>query len=326
MSYLAISCIANGEKPRAVALLKTVLAEDPITNSNAQVFVRENGSEPPQLADTEQHLLQAIAQNKPGTHYLRYALAFDLYRDRLKDIPKAKAVLRDLIAKSPSNDRYTTGAIDWLLYNCADDHEFRADLTLILAARRQNAHLEALRDSVKNWSAAARQNKDYVARANIAAEQLKPTNADPVMTAWIDQRNNQHPPGAAIRDQLLQPATFNAMSDEAARTLLQTQSEWFRHYAPGNKRGEMVRIYTQYVARFPKDYQAAMWWLETSTDYGKPEDMKAAAEHLLKFPPERSNGDDWRRLLIAADRTPAVSANLARATWTCNEQSLCLHR
>ncbi len=321
VSYLAISCIASGEKPRAVALLKTVLAEDPITNSNAQVFVRENGAEPPQLADTEQHLLQAIAQNKPGQAYLRYALAFDLYRDRLKDIPKTKAALRDLISKSPSNDGYTTAAIDWLLYNCADDNEFRADLTMILAARRQHAHVEALRDSVKNWTVAARQNKDFVARANIAAEQLKVANADPVMTAWIDQKNNQHPPGAAIRDQLLQPATFNAMSDDAARTLLQTQSEWFRHYAPGNQRGEMIRVYAQYVARFPKDYQAAMWWLETSTDYGKPEEMKAAAEHLLKFPPERSLADDWRRLLIAADRTPAASATLARATWTWMQQA-----
>ena len=66
-SYLANSCIANGEKPRAIALLKPLLVEDPITNSNAQVFVRENGNEPPQFADTEQNLLQAIAQNKPGS-------------------------------------------------------------------------------------------------------------------------------------------------------------------------------------------------------------------------------------------------------------------
>jgi TolA-binding protein len=320
-SFLANSCIANGEKPRGLALLKSILADDPVTHSNAHLFVRENGTEPPQLADTEQHLVQAIAQNKPGVHYLRYVLAFDLYRDRLKDIPKTKAVLRDLITKSPSNDGYTTGAIDWLLYNCADDNEFRNDLALILAARRQHAHLEALRDSVKNWSAAARQNKDFAARANLAAEQLKQANADPVMAAWIDQRNNQHPPGEPIRDRLLQPATFNAMSDDAARRLLQIQSEWFRHYSPGNKRGELVRVYAQYVARFPKDYQAALWWLQASTDYGKPEEMKAAAEHLLKFPPEQSNGDDWRRLLIAADRTPAASADLARATWAWMQQA-----
>lgn len=320
ISYLAISCSNNGEKPKAVSLLKQLLVEDPALNGNAQYFVRDNGTEPPQLADTEQHLLQAIVQNKPGTYFLRYALAFDLYRDRLKDLPKAKAVARDLITKSPSNDGHTTNAIDFLLYGSADDNEFRNELTLILNARRQYAHMSVVRDAVKNWVAAARQNKDYVNRANLAAEELKKSNADPLITAWTDQRNNQHPPGEAIRDQLLQLASFNAMSDDAARTLLQTQSEWFRHYSPGNKRIENMRIYRQYAARFPLDFQVALWWLETTTDYGKVEDCKPAAEHLLKFVPERAAGDDWRRLMIAVERNNN-DPNMARAVWNWIQQA-----
>ena len=121
VGYTAISCINNGEKPRGVAMLVNILADDPVTNNNASVFVRENGAEPPQLADTEQKLLAAIAQNKPGAHYLRYVLAFDLYRDRIKDNAKAKQVLRDLISQSPSDDGHTTNAVDWLLYNSADE-------------------------------------------------------------------------------------------------------------------------------------------------------------------------------------------------------------
>jgi len=320
VSYLAISCSNNGEKPRAVSLLKPLLAEDPATNGNAQYFVRDNGSEPANLTDTEQHLLQAIAQNKPGTYYLRYVLAFDIYRDRLRDPVKAKAVLRDLISKSPSNDGHTTNAVEWLLYNSTDENEFKSDLALVLAARRQHAHLSALRDSVKNWINGARQNKDYAARAAIAADELKKANTDPYITAWTDQRGNQHGPGEAIRDQLLQPGTFNAMNDEAARMLLQTQSEWFRHYAPGNRRGENIRVYRQYAARFPTDFQVALWWLEVATDYGKAEDCKPAAEHLLKFAPERSHGDDWRRLMIAAERNQN-DANLGRAAWNWIQQA-----
>lgn len=320
ISYLANSCIANGEKPRAVNLLKSILVDDPVTNSNAQVFVRENSAEPAQLADSEQTLLQAINQNKPGVYYLRYALAFDVYRDRVKDPAKTKVVLRELISKSPSNDGYTTNAVDWLLYNSSDDNEFRNDLAIVLAARQQHAHVPALRDCIKTWVANARQNKDYVTRANLAAEDLKKSNADPMITAWTEQRNNQYPPGEAIREQLLQPPTFNGMSDDAARTLLQTQSEWYRHYAPGNKRGENIRIYRQFATRFPLDFQVALWWLEVSTDYGKPEDCKPAAEHLLKFIPERSYGDDWRRLLIAADKNNA-DMNLARATWNWIQQA-----
>jgi len=319
LSYLAISCSNNGEKPRAVALLKPLLVDDPAMNGNAQIFIRDNGAEPPQLADSEQQLLQAIVQNKPGTYFLRYALAFDLYRDRIKDLPKARAVLRDLISKSPSNDGHTSAAIEWLLYNSTDDNEFRSDLQLVLAARRQFAHIPTVRDALKNWIANARQNKEFVARATLAADELKKSNDDPLITAWSEQRSNQHPPGEAIRDQLLQPATFNAMSDDAARTLLQTQSEWFRHYSPGNKRVENIRIYRQYAARFPLDFQVALWWLEVSTDYGKPEDCKPAAEHLLKFVPERAHGDDWRRLLIAAERNN--DANLIRATWNWMQQA-----
>ena len=257
---------------------------------------------------------QAIVANKPGTYYLRYALAFDLYRDRTKDLAKAKAVIRDLISKSPSNDGHTTNAVDWLLYSSIDDNEFRNDLNLVLAARRQFAHLGALRDAVKSWVANARQNKDFAARANIAAQELAKSNADPLIAAWTAQVGNQHPPGEAIRDQLLQPATFNAMSDDAARMLLQTQSEWFRHYSPGNKRGENMRIYRQYAARFPLDFQVALWWLETTTDYGKPEDCKPAAQHLLKFVPERSAGDDWRIACCACER---------RFGWECGCERRC---
>src|SRR5262249_12402531 len=103
LSYLANSLIANNEKPRAVGIIANLLADDPAFNSNAVVFVRDNGVEPAQLADSEQKMIAAINQNKPGTYYLRYVLALDLYRDRLKDLPKARQVCRDLISKSPSN-------------------------------------------------------------------------------------------------------------------------------------------------------------------------------------------------------------------------------
>src|SRR5438045_5903897 len=115
--------IANNEKPRAVGILAALLADDPVFNSNAVVFVRENGVEPAQLADSEQKLLAAINQNKPGTFYLRYVLALDLYRDRLKDLPKARQMARDLVTKSPSNDGHTSGAIDWLLTTASSDVE-----------------------------------------------------------------------------------------------------------------------------------------------------------------------------------------------------------
>ena len=43
------------------------------------------------FADSEAKLLAAIAQNKPGAYYLRYVLAFELYRDRLKEPRESQA-------------------------------------------------------------------------------------------------------------------------------------------------------------------------------------------------------------------------------------------
>jgi TolA-binding protein len=311
VSYLALSCLANNEKPRALNLLASLLADDPVFNGNASVFVRENGAEPAQLADSEQKLIAAIGQNKPGAYYLRYVLALDLYRDRLAEPAKAKQVLRELISQAPSNDGHTTGPIDWLLYNSADDNEFKSDLALVLAARKQHPHLGMIGEAVKNWSQNARQNKDFVARANIAAEELKKSNADPLIAAWMATVSPQHAPGEAARNKLLEPAMFNQLNEAAARTILQMQADFYRHYAPATKRVEMVRVYKQFTEKFPQDIPAATGWLESSTDYGQPADMKAAAEHFLKFPAEARYGDLGRRLMVAADKNE--DANLARS-------------
>jgi TolA-binding protein len=319
LSYLAFSCLANGEKPKGVSILATLLADDPVFNSNASAFARENGAEPPQLADTEQKLVAAINQNKAGNYYLRYVLAFEVYRDRVKDPAKAKATLRELITKSPSGDGHTSGAIDWLLSNSADDNEFNSDLAQILAARKQNPHLTIIGDAVKNWIATARQNKDLVNRANAADGPYKQSSADPVIAAFVAQGGSQNHAGEPIRNQLLEPATFNTLNDGAARYLLQSQADYYRHYSAGEKRPQLLRINEQYAKRFPQDTQVAYWWFESATDYGKPEQMKAAAENFLKFPPEVSSGEVWRRLMIAADRNN--DANLARAAWNYIQQA-----
>lgn len=319
LSFLANSLIANNEQPRGVGILASLLADDPVFGSNAVLFVRENGVEPPQLADSEQKLIAAINQNKPGNYYLRYVLALDLYRDRLKDLPKARQTVRDLIAKSPSNDAHTSGAIDWLLTSAPSDAEFNTDLATILAARKQHPQITIMGDAVKNWIATAKQNKDLAARAAAAEPLLAQSNTDPLVAAFVGQVSAQHHPGEPIRNQLLEPAAFNTLSEDAARYVLQAQADYYRHYSAGEKRPQMLRVYTQYAKKFPQDTTVAFWWLETAVDYGKPEDMKAAAENFLKFPPEGAYGDHWRRLMIAASRN--MDAALAKSVWTYLQQA-----
>ncbi len=312
VSYVALSCIANGDKARGLQLLSLVLADDPQTNSNASVFVRENGDEPDKLAESERKLLDAISKNKPGAHYLRYVLAIELYRDRLKDIEKAKQATRDFLQQSPSDDWYTSGAADWLL-SASGDEDFQRNVTEVLEARRTFPQNASLRNALKNWVQNARNHKELAQRVAFANQELQKSDADPIIKAFIDQRDNRHGPGEAIRAKLLEPATLNTLHESAARYVLQTQAEWFRHYAQGNRRAESIKVYRQFAEKFPQDRQVAWWWLESATDFGQPDDMKPAAEHWLQFQPDSSYPDHWRRLLIAAERNN--DANLARNSW-----------
>jgi TolA-binding protein len=321
-SYLASAYLTAGDKARALSLLAGLLAVDPAYNSNAAVFVRENGTEPAQLADSEQKLRAALGQAKEGAYYLRYVLAFDLFRDRVKDVAKAKQMARELISQSPTDDGHTAGPIEWLLSNAADDNEFRSDLALILQARAQNPHLGNIREWVRNWVQAVRQNKDLKDRAALASEELKKSDAQPLIAQWLDQRNAQHAQGEGIRNNLLKPEVFNTLNERAARAMLQTQADFYRHYAPGNKRGEQVRVYAQYASKFPTDQQVAYYWLETAVDYGKPEEAKAAALHWLKFQPQAPSGDIGRRLMIAADKNndPELAKQAFAWIQTCEQQ------
>lgn len=323
-SYLAMSFYNNQDKARALAMWTALLPDDPYTNQSAVYFVRENGIEPAQLADSEQKMLAAIAQKKDYTYYLRYVLATELYRDRYKDPvqgkAKAKQTFRELISQSPTDDGHTSGAVEYLLYNAASDDEFNSDLALIFAARNANPHIATLRDAVKNWAQVARQNKDVQARAAVAAEEFRKQSAEPTVTAFAEQRNSQYAPGEPIRNNLLDATTFDKLNDAAARVVLNTQSEYYRHYSPATQRGEMVRVYALACKRFPNDYLYAQYWLETATDYGKPEDAKAAALHLLKFEPQVANADYWRRLLIAADKNSDAALAKQAHAWMMQAQ------
>jgi TolA-binding protein len=302
-SYLAHTLLRDGDKARALPMLAALLPHDAMSNSNASIYVQTAGAEAPQAAASEAALRAALQQNKDHGAYLRYVLAFEVCRDRLKDLPKAKQVLRELLQQSPSDDGYTTSAVDWLLYNSASDDEFKADVALILKTRRDNVHMGNLRESIRTWQANSRQNKDYKDKAAFVAAELAKADQDPLVKAWIDQRSSQHGPGGPIREQLRQPATFNTLNDRLAKALLITQAEFYRHYGPQNDRAKTAGVWAQYCQRFPQEYPAAIAYLEAATDYSPPEVCKEAALNLLKLEPQSAAPDAWRRLMIAADRS-----------------------
>jgi len=313
-SFLAMSYLNHGDKPRGLQLLSELLSFDAVSNNAASVYVRENATDPKTYAETEQTLRQAIAKNPEMYHqgYLRYVLAMELLRDRVKDVAKVRAVLRELLELSPTNDHFSWYALDWLLGNVASDAEFQAEVARLVAARLKFADLENSRNHLATWIEQYRNRpeKEFKDRVAYLRVELAKSDADPLMALWLKVGAVQERGGVPARAALLEPARFNAMSDRMAMRLLQLQGGYYWSYSPGNERQIAASIYAQMVRRFPKDFGAALSYLQTATDYNAAEVMKEAALHVLTIEPEYNNPDIHRRMMIAAERNK--DADLAR--------------
>lgn len=92
------------------------------------------------------------------------------------------------------------------------------DLNLILTARQQNPHLVNIREYVRNWYTASRQNKDLKDRRALASEELKKSDAVPIVAQFIEQRGNNAGQNENVRNNLLKPEVFNTLNERAADT------------------------------------------------------------------------------------------------------------
>ena len=316
-SYLAQAWLRAGNNPRALQLLSSLLEHDAITNSNASVFVRINGTEPAQLAASEKVLRQAVARNPHPAHvtYLRYVLALELLRDRVKDLPKAQQVCRDLIRESPDNSNYSWYCTSWLLSSVEDEATFQKDVALLLAARRKYAHLSSWISFPQRWARDIRRNKELKPRGDFVDQAVAKANQDPVMALWLAKgtNSNRERSGEQNRDRLLSPAVFNTLPDDQALAVLQLQASYYWSYAGGDKRSRAAGVYAQWTKRFPKDYQAARAFLQFTSDYSPAELRRDALLHLLTFEPQESSSDLWRRMMINADSSG--EADLVKKTY-----------
>lgn len=307
-SYLAQAYLrtdAQGvaeDKPKALQILSRLLSVDAVTNSNAQTFVRNNGYEPAQLAATERALRDAIGKNARDANYLRYALAYWVYRDQMKDNDKCRAVLRDLVSRSPSNDGNTSGAVEWLLDNAPNDNEFRSDVTRVIASRRENLHMPYFRDSLKNWQQKAKGREGFADKARVVAELLKKADGDPIVSLWLKVADQTGPNEAADREKLIEPGVLGKLNSNMAYYILWKQSEYYRTRNTLDGRVEGARVAGLMAKRSRNDYLLATRYLQLATDAGLPDVSVDAANHMLRLEPEPNGSDIWRRLLIAADR------------------------
>ena len=313
LSALAQAYLREDNSGAAINLLSKVLAFDARGGDAARVYVEHNGKEESQYAETEKVLQAAIQTNQQHAAYLRYTLAFNVYRDRMKDEDKVRRTLRELIDQSPSDDGYSRGAIDWLLNSAEDDKEFQAELKRIVDAQRKHPELTQFARYLSDWRQAAKRDPKRKARVKFVEAELSRVSKDPVMSLAAKQSFRHSKQEAQVRDKLLADDIASKLSDEYVNRLLETQGYYYRHYTSSGQRKESANYYRKLAKRKPADFAAAQRWLESATDYAAPEVAKEAAEHLLKIKPTDANADTWRRLMVAADKNK--DADLAKRAY-----------
>ncbi len=301
-SLLALKYERDGDKATAHRMFGELLPFNASLNSNAAAFLRTDPNPTPNFPALEAVLVQAIASNPSDYEraFLRYVLAFEVYRDRMKDDAKMRAVLRQMISESPTNDTYVSTAIDTLLYTPENEQSFQSDVALILKARRDFVEMAAFRGMLANWQQQAAKNDLHKAHAEIVKARLADADQDIVMRHWIIGESTDAA-APQSRDHLIL-TQLGALNDKQFQQLMSQQAYYLRHYAPTDQRANCVSLYGKLAQKFPKDETYAVAWLQSATDHGPVDVGKAAAEHMMTFTIPVNSADLYRRLALTAEQ------------------------
>lgn len=302
-SLLAFKHRTAAQRPQAQAAFARLMEYDARTASHAYYYLEQTPNEAADNAAAEQALLAAITKNPEinDKAYLRDVLAFNLYRDRLKDINKAKPILRDFISLSPTNDGRVQAALDLLLTSAASDQEFQQDVALALDSMKKNIHHPNWRSYLVPWAKSYGKDEKVKARADFALAQGEKWENDPLYKLYAASEA-WSPESQAARDQLIKTGKVTELSDPAAAALLWRNAYHLRHYAPGERRPEAAPAFGTLAKKFPKEYDYVWEYLISATDYGPKELSKEAALQLLTFEPKSNSHEVFRRLFLAADQ------------------------
>ena len=324
---LAQLLLANKDNARAEQVLADVLPFDARSHGASSLYVQQFGNEPDmatrdaRLKKAEETLKAALAKSSPANAApLRYSLALELYRDRMKDNAKAKAITRELAFQFPVNDGLTGNALAWLLESAADDAEFNADLTKAMEARLKHPWMPIYRNTLNNWATAkiAAKAKENSKRPGLVRAEVARTDKEPAVVLWLNYetlygQNVWSNQTAAAREKLMTPELLAAYPDELANSLLYEQQYYFRNQAPVLARDRAVDVAKTWVARLPKSGDAAWAYITSATDLAKADASRDAVDVYLKREPTSLNTDLIRRMAGVANG--AKDIELGKQSW-----------
>lgn len=319
LTLVAHSCFNAKELDKAAGILEQVLPHDARSNNAVSLYLMCLGAEPAKLASGEKALQDALNKSSSATNAaaIRYAL-FELYRDRFKDISKAKSAAEDLVLKYPVNDPGTASAANWLLDSATDDTDFQRIANAMSQSCLKHPWVVNLRNVLTNWQRvkASLKDKNFATRLKTIREAITQVDADPQVVAWGMYTRSIADNAAATsiashRVKLMTAELLKTYPDHVAEDLFSQQVLFLRGQG-AQKASAAVGLAKQWVERMPRSVNAALALLNAATDLGAVTDYPTAIESILRFEPMRGM-DIGRRLLLAA--SAAKTTDLAKKAW-----------
>ncbi len=277
-----------GETGVAIRIAEEVMKHDTAVREIARAYVGWCGDDQKRAV---QGISAAIETNETDAGRLRGILALDVYRDRLKDMSKAREAAHRFLAVSPTGDGYTEEVVKFL-YNSAPTTEvFREDLKKVTACAKAFPQLAGFQDRV--WNPAP-DNKD---RNREWQKAKKEYLADAITRLWRQTREDGGKSGQACKTLL-----GKKWSPEIRHHLLARLAYVYRHHLGGKSKEVSAEHYQTLCKEFPDDMDAAARWLEAA-GYSNKEMQLAAARHVLEQPPVAVHPDTWVRLCDTKDES-----------------------
>ena len=275
---------------RALKIAEEILRQNPAYPDLARSYIRWCGDD---TKRAESGLLKLIKEKPSTSAPLRGALAIDLYRDRLKDSAKARAMIIQYLS-APGEEGWAEQAAAFLLQTSSGEETFRKDLAAVVASAKAFPHLSNFQQQV--WKHGPKDKKFQRLWQNAKRDYFN----DATVKLWKGTRENG---GRSGRD--CQKLLEQKLSKTQRRIVLGRLAYVYRHHLGGKSKASAAKHYQNLCREFPKDLAAAEQWLEAAgyTDEKERPAMKAAAaRHLTSIPPGPASHETWLRLIETKDK------------------------
>ncbi|MBT4667445.1 MAG: hypothetical protein HOB63_13100, partial [Opitutae bacterium] len=279
LSNLAHTYSRDKQLPPAVATAAQAIVHEPGYRDVANYYVSwlyELGEN--RLPEAERILREAFGKvESTKRHFIRYALAFEVYRDRMKDVNRARNEVRQMLREEPPNDSKVSSAMNWYLSSAPDEGSFRRDAEELIKYSEANGHLSHYRSWMQSWAKGTGSSDVEKGNRKWFRQRVKNLGSNRDVAEWIAFEK-------AVSAN--KPSAFLSLSKKlnTERKFVRFHSELgydYRHYGGNKDRPLAIPHFKALAKRFPKDASRASFWLD-ATRYGNEGDRLEAVRHLLQ--------------------------------------------